>query len=89
MTRAEKETIIRYDEESDFAEVYTCSSTMMRRIDKLRSKTPMIIDVANDGQSATYILPKKWVKVVMPRVLSEEQRQAAAERARAMHNENK
>lgn len=48
----------------------------------LCSKTTTIIVKKQGEYSKTYIIPKSWIKVRIPRQLSEEKRKEMAERAR-------
>ena len=76
LTRAERETIILYNEEEQTAEVYTCNEAMKRKLTKLHEDgTEGITFVRSDEYNVTYTVPKKWVKINPPRILSEAQRQ--------------
>ena len=82
MAKEEMETIINYNQEEDMAEVYTCDKVLIRKIERLREKHRVINEISRDAESATYLIPKKWVKVNAPRLLTEEKRQKAQETAR-------
>lgn len=67
LTRAERETIILYNEEEQTAEVYTCNEAMKRKLTKLHEDgTEGITFVRSDEYSVTYTVPKKWVKIKPP-----------------------
>lgn len=85
--RYEQETVINYNQEEDYAICYTHDAKLMRKLDKMCSKSS-IITVKNEGEgSKTYTFPKKWIKVQFPREVSEEMRVKLADRARAnFHN---
>lgn len=64
------------------AEVYTCDSSLIRKLDQLCQISKEITETKRDEHSRTYTFPKKWVKVRMPRVLSDEKRAEMAAMAR-------
>lgn len=69
----ERETIILYNEKEDIAEVYTCNGKMKKRLKKLLKERPD--DITYQGlkeDAVTYFVPKNWVKINPPRVLSKE-----------------
>lgn len=74
MNGYERETIITFNEAEDEAEIYTCSLTWMRRLDKLCENRNEISLKHKDKWSSTYICPKKSIKVRLPMQLDEEQR---------------
>ena len=58
----ERETIIRFDEESDQAEIWTASAVVYRRLMKRLGQAYLV----KDGQRhAEFEFPKKWL--VLPR----------------------
>lgn len=92
LTRAERETIILYNEEEQTAEVYTCNEAMKRKLTKLHEDgTEGIAFVRSDEYSVTYTVPKKWVKVSPPKKmnLTDEQREARKQRMKQLHAQNK
>ena len=72
LSRYEQETIFIYNQEDATAEVYTCNPSLMRRLDVICVKSPLCTVVKTDEHSKTYNIPKKWIKVRMPPVYSEE-----------------
>ena len=86
VSRYEQETIINYNEEEKTAGVYTHNKSLIRKLEKLAIDRPddcRLEKVSHDGHSASYVIPKSWVKITPTRILSEEQRTALAERAKA------
>lgn len=88
---AEQETVIQYGREDDHATIYTSDSTRMTKLDRLCKESPefySLKEVAKDQDghivSKTYTLSdKKMVSFrgkKMSRVMTEEQKAAAAER---------
>jgi hypothetical protein len=78
----ERETIINYNERDSMAQIYTCSKRWMNKLDKLCSKSTSIVVENQDEYSKTYLVPKKYIKIQIPRQYSEEQRQKMSDRAR-------
>lgn len=85
LTRAEQETIINLTADQPDAEIYTCDPVWIRRLEKLHERRPDLFRMVRcTADSVEYRCPKKCVKVLPPRVLSEEQRQASARRLAAL-----
>ena len=86
MTREEQETSINMIVADTHADIYTSDPVMIRRMDRLVTEHPDVFEmVRQDEVGKTYRCPKKCVRVSPPRVgrtLTDEQRQAAAERLR-------
>lgn len=82
LSKYEQETIINYNQEEKTATIYTCDRSLISKLNKLSKKDSTIIETNRDEYSRTYILPKKYISVKIPRQLSEEQRQKLAERAK-------
>ena len=87
----EQETVINFTRDSDKATIYTTDTTMRSKLHKLSMKNGKdwvllrqdtdCID--HDVISETYQCPKKLISLrALSRKLTEEQRQAAAERLR-------
>lgn len=69
LTKLEKETIVTFNEAEPYAELYTTSAPVMRRMDKLAAENASFRAVKEDEVSKTYIFPKKYFKVRRPSVL--------------------
>lgn len=82
MQPEERETIIRFDDSSDTATLYTCNQSWMTKMDKLVAKSQYISCTKEDKWSKTYSFPKKYVKVHLPQEISVEEREKRALRAR-------
>ena len=85
LTKYEKETIINFNQDEVNASIYTCDSKWIRDLDKLMKKDSRISLETKDEYSkwtATYIIPKKAVKIRLPRELSRLDAQKLASRAR-------
>ena len=83
--KEERETIITYNEAEPTASVYTMNGALIRKLDGLAQSRPddaRRVKTYPDG-AQEYEVPKKWVKVNAGPVLTDEQRKAKAESARA------
>lgn len=89
LTNYEKETIITNNEAEATAECYTCSPVLMRKLDGLCAKSTEITVKKQDQYSKTYIFPKKWVGVRLPRIMSEKQREHLEEMQRRNRENDK
>lgn len=79
LTKYEQETIISFNEGEQFAGVYTHNKALIRRLAKLAQERPdecNLENVCRGGQAVNYNIPKKWIKITPPRVLSEKQLEA-------------
>ena len=76
LTNIEKETIINFNEAERTANVYTHNEALKARLLKLCRTHPDQVrqTAANRWGGLTCELPKKWLKVSPPRVLSQAQR---------------
>ena len=91
LSRYEQETILNFNEEEKTASVYTHNKALQRKVQKLVEKRPeecKLDGVSHDGQAVSFIVPKSWIKVSPPRKrqLTDEQRNAAAERLRRINS---
>lgn len=83
--REEQETIITFNEKDPTASVYTMNGALIRKLDSLTQSRPddaRRVKTYPDG-AQEYEVPKKWVKVSPPRILSDAQREAALKNAEA------
>ena len=88
LTLLEQETIILFNEQETTASVDTCNKTLMRQLDDFTTKSTTVIVVSEDEHGKRYLIPKSWLKVQMPRQLSDEQRQKLREQAHKIFNKN-
>lgn len=83
LSKLEQETIITFNEAEDFAEVSTHNGRLKKRLVELAAaRTDEVEYRGADHGSASYRVPKKWIKInpVYTRNLSEEERQDVQER---------
>jgi hypothetical protein len=83
LTRYEQETIINYNQEEKTCSCYTMDAALIRKLDKLCQVSKEITLATQTEDSKTYNFPKKWLKVRMPKQLTDEQREKMAQNARA------
>ena len=88
-----KETVVGYIDSDKHASLCSGERKWINRILKLKEEHPEEIDIKEYPESNQGIIlahfPKKWLKINPPRQMSEEQKAAAAERLKAMHNKEK
>lgn len=82
LTKYEQETIINFNEEEKTASVFTHNLSLIRRLAEFAEKSSDCCLLRSGEGWAEYQIPKRWVRVNMPRQYSEEQKQQMAERAR-------
>jgi len=70
--RQERETTITFNEVEDPASIWTASEPMYRKLKKLG-----FYPVEDRDRSATFEIPKKFISVRKPKILSEKQRAAS------------
>ena len=83
----EQETTINLEAMLEVAEVYTCEPHMIRKLEKLAKEHPDEVTLEHpDEYGIIAHVPKEYVSVRAPKKMNytEEQRQALAERARAI-----
>ena len=77
LSRIEQETIINFNEAEGTASVYTHNAALKERLLVLCQSYPeQVRQTADNGRGGlTFELPKKWLKVTPPRVLTPAQRE--------------
>lgn len=94
LTREEMETIITYNEAEQTASVFTYNTALRNKLSRLAEEYPdecKLEKTAWDGKVVDYTVPKRWVKVSPPRKvnMTDEQKQALAERLQNAREQNK
>ena len=76
MSNIEKETVINFNEAERTASVYTHNAALKRQLLELCRTHPEQVrqTAANAWGGLTFELPKKWLRVTPPRVLSPAQK---------------
>jgi hypothetical protein len=82
LTLHEQETTINYNNGEKIASIYTCDKGLILKLDRLMKKNKDIRIDTKDSLSKTYTLPKTMIKIHIPKVLSEEQKEILRERAK-------
>ena len=76
LTNIEKETVINFNEAERTASVYTHNEALKHQLLELCQTHPAQVrqTAANTWGGLTFELPKKWLRVTPPRVLSPAQK---------------
>ena len=87
LSKVEQETIILFNEAEADMEVYTYNPAMQKQLLALRESHPAQVRMTQQGSygSMSFQLPKKWLRIVPPRVLSSAQR-AVLDRMNQKHH---
>ena len=74
LSNIEQETIINYNQGEAEATVFTYDKALIRKLERLREKNP-VVDLLREEKTGAreYRFPKRWLKVVPPRELSAEE----------------
>lgn len=83
LSTLEQETIINYNNAEKEATIFTYDKALKRKLDELCSTHKEISLLREENGAREYKLPKKWLKVRAPAILSDVERQKRAEAARA------
>ena len=77
LSNIERETVINFNEAERTASIYTHNSALKAQLIGLCQSYPDQVrqTAANDWGGLTFELPKKWLRIVPPRVLSPAQRE--------------
>ena len=69
-----------FNEEEPQASIYTYSRSLKKNLRELSEKFPkdVILKQKDERGGETFLIPKKWVKVRAPRIVSEEEREKRA-----------
>lgn len=85
LEKIEQETILLYNNAEKEANVYSCNEDVKKQVRQLAKDFPEQVKIKRDDEIAIdAVVPKKWIKIVPPRKLSDEQRKAAAERMKSV-----
>lgn len=85
LSRIEQETYFNFNEAEPNAVVSTYNASISRKLQNAMDEHPEIKLVKqNPDGYFEFVVPKKWCKVSIPRVLSAEEKQALRERALRM-----
>ncbi len=79
LSNLEKESIVLFNEAETDAEVYTYNPALQRRLLTLCETHPeQARKIETSGGALAFKIPKKWIKVVPPRIPSPAQREVLA-----------
>lgn len=80
----EQETVIVWNRDEPTATVNTYEPALIRKLDAMH-RIDQSVQVLRRGQGwSEYKIPKKWVKVLKPRQLTDEQREILRDRGKAL-----
>jgi len=80
LSNEEMETTINFSDADSIASVYTCDKTLIKQLDEFCKKRPDLYKlVEKDSPSKTYTFPKKYIKIRLPKVLSQKQKEHLSE----------
>jgi len=86
LTNIEKETIITMNEYESFADVEVMNLRLKKRLRELHIDRPNEIKLLRKDEYAdVYTVPKSWIKINPPRVLSEEAKERRKEHMDAVN----
>lgn len=87
LTNEERETVIVFNEAEKMAHIETCNSRWKAEIYKIKEEHPGKIKIVKEEDEDGFLsvdLPKRYVKLRGPRLLSDEQKERLSERGRAL-----
>ena len=82
VSKLEQETIITFNESEKTADIYTFNKKLKRKLMSLSEDRPdecIFTKDYSDG-ALNFTIPKKWVKVIASKILSDEQKQEITNR---------
>lgn len=74
----EQETIFNFNEGEKTAGIYTFNRSLLKKLEALAEKYPEDVKLERTswgGLAADYIIPKSWIKINPPRVMSEAEKE--------------
>lgn len=75
----EQETIFNFNEGEKTAGIYTFNRSLLKKLEALARKYPDEVKLERTswgGLAADYIIPKSWIKISAPPIISEATREA-------------
>ena len=88
LSKREREKIALWNEVESTAEIYTHNLALQKQLSELCRTYPEQVRQTDDNRHGglTFVLPKKWLRVVPPRVLSPAQREVLNRMNANRHN---
>jgi len=82
---SERETYFNYSDEDDNLYIYTCSKSLIKKLDGLCIKFPSDFQLTKQDEcSKSYISKKKFVSIRAPKVMSASHKSKLQENAKKM-----
>lgn len=77
LSNYERETVILFNEAEKTADIYTHNPALKKQLAKLGATYPELVkqETENRYGGQMFVIPKKWIRVKPPRVLSPAQRE--------------
>ena len=77
LSNQERETILLFNEADSVASVYTFNSALQEQLTELSRTHPEQVMLTYQGSqgSMDFQIPKKWIRIVPPRILTPAQRE--------------
>lgn len=86
LSKYEQETISLTNAGEQTATVYTAEKAVMRKLDRYVREYPEVYQLVSQNEiSKTYSMPKSYITFRKPRKISEEQRELAREKMKAIN----
>lgn len=86
LTAEEQETIIRYDNKHNLADVYTWQKSLMKKLITLSKSRPEITILEKTEDYIRCVVPKSWIKVNPSRQISDAERKRRSELMKQIKN---
>lgn len=79
LTKLEQETIVRFDEQGQQAEIFTYNRSLQKRLSGFCEKYPDQFSFRGDNGAGgkTFLCPKRRIGITAPRSLTPEQKEKA------------
>lgn len=80
LTKLEQETTINYNQDEPNADIYTCDRRLQHKLESLAEKDPQVVKISEDNYSKRFTIPKRYISIRIPKVLTEESKQKLVSR---------
>jgi len=87
LSKQEKETAIIFNEQEDYATIETYNRRLIKRLEVLCKNHKDFFTVENDNEMGIYKIPKKFLHIKKPYILSKEKKKERSKRWKKTLNE--
>lgn len=84
LSTIERETIIIYNEAEPMATVFTCNKALTKKLKQMALEREDTTLIKEDIYGGEFVLPKRFVAINKPRVMTDEQMKDAVERGKRL-----